>query len=111
MRFVLAQGTHLATKANSVFLAPKKFVIGIGPPYGFYMSPSAVLPLQNFFACNYRPPLSSTHFLLNTFKIYHWYKATAEIYYLLPKSTGKAHLLVTLQFGLPKSKFEINHKN
>ena len=44
-RFVLAQGTYQATKANFVVLAKK---IGIAPSYCFYMSPSAVFLLQDF---------------------------------------------------------------
>ena len=56
-------------KGQFCFLA-KKTVIGIGPPYRFYISLSTMLLIQNFFASSYRPSLSSTHFLLKTFKIY-----------------------------------------
>ena len=61
-------------------------MIGIDPPCRFYMIFNAILLLQNSFAHNYRPPLSSTHFLPKTFKIYHQYEVTAEIYYLSLKS-------------------------
>ena len=53
---------------------------------------------------------SVAHSLTKTFKIYHWYKTTAEMYYLLPKPTGLAHPPLTLQFGLHQVQFEINLK-
>ena len=46
----------------------KKKVIGIGPPYRFYMSFSAVLLLNLQL---YQSSLPSTQCLLQTFKIYH----------------------------------------
>ena len=58
----------------------KKKVIGIGPPYLFYMSPGATQLLQNFLSTTlYQPPLLSIYCQLETFKIYHCYKAIAEI--------------------------------
>ena len=58
----------------------KKKVIGIGPPCLFYMSPGATQLLQNFSSTTlYQPPLLSIYCQLETFKIYHCYKAIAEI--------------------------------
>ena len=79
MRFVCAQGTHLAGKTNFVLFFKKKKVIRIGSLYRFYLSPSAALPLKTF-----RLQLLNTHCLLKTFKIHHhyimhYYNATTEI--------------------------------
>ena len=45
-RFVLAQGTHQAIKANFVLLAKENCNWRM-PPYHFHISPRAIL-LQNF---------------------------------------------------------------
>ena len=58
----------------------KKIVIGIGPPYLFYMSSRATQLLQNFSSTSlYQPPLPSIYCQLKIFKIYHCYKAVAKI--------------------------------
>ena len=64
-----------------------KVVTGIGPPpFQSYVS-QCNIAISKLFAYN-QPPLPNTDSLLKTFKVYQWYKATAEIYYLLLKSTG-----------------------
>ena len=105
----LRNGLIMRQRPN-LFYQPKKIAIGEGPhpPLPFlYVSQCNII--SELFVYNYRPPLPSTHCLPNAFKIYHCYKAAAEIY-LLPKSTSQAYLLLTLQFGLHKVKFKINHK-
>ena len=74
MQFVLAQGTHQATKSNFVLLAKEHWN---WPLYHFCVSPNAILLLQNFLpTTDHRyPDFVSTQ----TIKIYHWYKATVEI--------------------------------
>ena len=74
------------------------------------MFPSAILLLQNLLSTTIEHRLPSANSVLKIFKIYHNYKAPAEIYHQLPKSTGWAYTPLTLQFGLNKVKFEINIK-
>ena len=67
-------------KGQFCFLA-KENCDYIGPPLPFLHVSQCNITTSKFFAFNYRPPLSSTHFLLKTFKF------TIDIKVLLKSTT------------------------
>ena len=87
-RFVLAQGTHPATRAIFVLFAKENCNWNIGCLLTFllYMSFSATLLLHTF--CLQLPTTVTQYSQLNAFKFNHCYTAIFEMYYPLPKSTG-----------------------